>query len=112
MAQTDTKVDNGVNVEALLGARKALTEAPEAARFTWRASCEWVNGTHSQSSVQGFFGLGAQPQTQSSQRGFGVRAVDLDVAFFGLNFQIAFQKFDQRNHGHSRQYTSHAARIG
>src|SRR4029077_13680579 len=60
MAQADTRVDNGVNVEALLGARKALTEAPEAAQVTWRASCEWINGTHSNSTVQGFFGLGAE----------------------------------------------------
>jgi uncharacterized OsmC-like protein len=51
-------VDNGVNVAALLGAREALTAAPEAARFNWRATCQWVNGTHSQSSVAGFFGLG------------------------------------------------------
>ena len=60
MAQADTKVDNGVNVEALLGARKALTDAPEAAQFTWRASCKWINGTHSRSTVQNFFGLGAE----------------------------------------------------
>jgi uncharacterized OsmC-like protein len=60
MAQTAAKVDNGVNVEALLGARKALTEAPEAAKFQWRASCEWVNGTHSNSKIQSFFGLGAE----------------------------------------------------
>ena len=32
------KVDNGVNVEALIGARTALTEAPEAAKFKWRAT--------------------------------------------------------------------------
>nr|MBO2514227.1 osmotically inducible protein C [Gammaproteobacteria bacterium] len=50
---TAIKVDNGVNVEALLAARAALTEAPEAARFKWRATCEWVNGTHSRSTVQG-----------------------------------------------------------
>ena len=31
---TDKKVDNGVNVEALLGAREALNEAPAAAQFT------------------------------------------------------------------------------
>ena len=31
--------NNGVNVEALLGAREALTDAPEAAQFTWRATC-------------------------------------------------------------------------
>jgi uncharacterized OsmC-like protein len=53
-------VDNGVNVEALLAAREALSQAPEAAQFTWRATCEWVNGTHSRSTVDGFFGLGEE----------------------------------------------------
>jgi uncharacterized OsmC-like protein len=53
-------VQNGVNVAALLGARDALSKAPEAAKFNWRASCKWVNGTHSQTSVQGFFGLGQE----------------------------------------------------
>ncbi len=42
MTTTEIPVDNGVNVEALLGARQALTDAPEAAQFQWRASCEWV----------------------------------------------------------------------
>jgi uncharacterized OsmC-like protein len=51
---------NGVNVEALLGARAALTEAPEAASFKWRASSVWTNGTHSRTTVDGFFGLGAE----------------------------------------------------
>lgn len=55
-----TTADNGVNVAALLGAREALTEAPQAAKFTWRASCEWQNGTHSTSSVESFFGLGEE----------------------------------------------------
>ena len=50
--------DNGVNVEALLGAREALTEAPEAAAFKWRATSEWVKGTHSRATVEEFFGLG------------------------------------------------------
>jgi uncharacterized OsmC-like protein len=49
-----------VNVEALLGAREALTAAPEAARFSWRATTKWVNGTHCQSNVKGFFGLGEE----------------------------------------------------
>lgn len=53
-------VDNGVNVEALLGARGVLADAPEAAQFQWRATCEWVNGTHSKSSVQSFFGFGEE----------------------------------------------------
>ena len=53
-------VNNGVNVQALLEAREALTEAPEGAQFIWRATCEWKNGTHSKSSVEGFFGLGEE----------------------------------------------------
>ncbi|MCC0047762.1 MAG: OsmC family protein [Tepidamorphaceae bacterium] len=59
--QSETKtVDNGVNVEALLGAREALSEMPVAAEFTWRASCEWMGGAHSRSTVEGFFGLGEE----------------------------------------------------
>ncbi len=55
-----TTAKNGVNVEALLGAREALTGAPEGAQFKWRATSEWVNGTHSRTTVDGFYGLGAE----------------------------------------------------
>ena len=65
---TATKVDNGVNVEALLGARQALTDAPQAAQFKWRATCTWVNGTHSHSTVQSFFGLGAEQSHKTEFR--------------------------------------------
>ena len=60
MTTTEKSVDNGVNVEALLGAREALTATPEGAKFTWRATCKWVNGTHSRSTIKGFFGLGEE----------------------------------------------------
>ena len=65
MTNISTAVDNGVNVEALLGAREALTEAPEAAAFKWRANCTWVKGTHSRSTVQQFFGLGEDQSHRS-----------------------------------------------
>lgn len=58
-------VDNGVNVEALLGAREALTQAPPAAAFTWRARCDWQHGTHSRTQVEGFFGLGEEHPARS-----------------------------------------------
>lgn len=63
---TAKPVDNGVNVEALLGAREALTEAPEGAKFTWRANCEWLRGTHSRSTIEGFFGLGEEQHHKTS----------------------------------------------
>jgi uncharacterized OsmC-like protein len=58
--------DNGVNVQALLEAREALTAAPQAAQFKWRASCEWINGTHSRSKVDSFFGLGDEQKHRST----------------------------------------------
>jgi uncharacterized OsmC-like protein len=64
--KTETIVDNGVNVAALLGAREALAQTPEAARFTWRASCDWISGTHSRSTIQGYFGLGAEQQHKTA----------------------------------------------
>lgn len=66
---TATPVDNGVNVEALLGARAALTEAPQAAQFKWRATTKWINGTHTKSDVEGFFGLGEE-QTHRTEFSF------------------------------------------
>jgi uncharacterized OsmC-like protein len=62
MNTQEISVDNGVNVEALLGAREALSKAPEAARFTWRATAGWVNGTHTSSTIQKYYGLGEEQQ--------------------------------------------------
>ncbi len=62
MTTTSTPVNNGVDVEAILGIREALTENPAGAQFQWRASCEWVNGTHSKSTIEAFFGVGEERQ--------------------------------------------------
>ncbi len=61
-AAATSTVDNGVNVEALLGAREALAQTPEAAQFEWRASSNWINGTHTRSIVERFSGLGGEQQ--------------------------------------------------
>ena len=60
MTTTDSPVDNGVNVDALLQARSALSDAPDGAQFKWRATTAWLNGTHSNSTVEGFYGLGEE----------------------------------------------------
>src|SRR3954449_13544246 len=72
MTQTDAPaLDNGVNIEAIRGARQALTDAPEAAQFEWRASCEWVNGTHSRSVITDYSGLG---QHHAHRQPFSIEA--------------------------------------
>ena len=57
---TTTTADNGVNAVALVAAREALEVTPEAAQFTWQSTCEWVDGTHTRTTVNGFFGLGEE----------------------------------------------------
>jgi uncharacterized OsmC-like protein len=55
-----SSADNGVNVEAILGARDAMAATPAAAAFTFKAQSEWVNGTHTRTTVHEFFGVGEQ----------------------------------------------------
>jgi len=66
MTDTTAIVNNGVNVEALIAAREALTKAPQAAQFKWRAACEWKDGTHSHSTVEGFYGLGEEQHRKTT----------------------------------------------
>ncbi|GAA4857925.1 OsmC family protein [Saccharopolyspora rosea] len=68
MTSTDLPVDNGVNVEALLGARNALADTPEIARFRWRATNSWVRGTHSESTVESFYGFGEEQRHKRTFR--------------------------------------------
>ncbi|MEM8815816.1 MAG: OsmC family protein [Pseudomonadota bacterium] len=65
---TQETIDNGVNIDALLGAREALSETPEGARFKWRATSEWAGGTHTKSTVEDFFGLGEEQKHRKAFR--------------------------------------------
>jgi uncharacterized OsmC-like protein len=71
MTLTNTPVDNGINLQALLDAREALSAEPAGAQFQWRTSCTWRNGTHTYSTVQGFSGLGAE-QSHKQEFGFDI----------------------------------------
>ena len=62
MTTTGAPVDNGVNVEALLGVRAALADTPEIASFQWRSTVTWVGGTHSRTDVESFYGFGEEQQ--------------------------------------------------
>jgi uncharacterized OsmC-like protein len=57
---TDRAYRNGVDTAALFGALDAVKAQPEAAKFQFRASNNWVSGTHSRGTIDGFFGLGAE----------------------------------------------------
>ncbi len=51
---------NGVDVPNLLGTIGAVGGQPELAQFQFRAQGEWMDGTHSRATVNGFFGAGGE----------------------------------------------------
>jgi uncharacterized OsmC-like protein len=53
---------NGVDVPTLFATLDAVKNAPEAARFQFRAANRWVSGTHSRTTIDGFFGVGQEQQ--------------------------------------------------
>jgi uncharacterized OsmC-like protein len=57
---TDDGVRNGVDTVTLFATLDAVRETPEAARFQFRARNRWVSGTHSQTTIHDFFGVGEE----------------------------------------------------
>lgn len=51
---------NGVDTATLFATRDAVRAMPEAATFQFRAHNTWVTGTHSRSTIYGFFGVGEE----------------------------------------------------
>jgi uncharacterized OsmC-like protein len=51
---------NGVDVPTLFATLDAVKGSPEIARFQFRATNEWVSGTHNRSTIHGFYGAGQE----------------------------------------------------
>ena len=49
---------NGVNVPVLFATINAVRDTPSLAKFTFRASSRWIDGTYSESQVESFDGAG------------------------------------------------------
>lgn len=58
------KVVNGVNVTQLYSTIETIRENPDIARFKFRATNRWINGTHNQAAVKEFFGAGKEDDTR------------------------------------------------
>ena len=51
---------NGVNVDQLFKTIELIKEKPEIARFKFRATNKWVDGTHNRATVKDFYGAGQE----------------------------------------------------
>jgi len=57
---------NGVDVPTLLGTIGVVGSQPELAQFQFRSEGNWVNGTHSRATVNGYFGAGAEHEREQT----------------------------------------------
>lgn len=56
---------NGIDVDQLIGTIDAVKKNPEIARFQFRAHTEWVDGGHSRTTIQGFYGAGEEDRSRT-----------------------------------------------
>lgn len=55
-------VRNGVDTAALFGTLDVVKASPEIAKFQFRVTNRWLRGTHSRSTIHGFYGAGQELQ--------------------------------------------------
>ena len=66
MTQTKSRPPrNGVEVPALFATLDAVRSHPEIAQFQFRATNEWISGTHNRSRIQGFYGAGQEDTSRT-----------------------------------------------
>mgnify|MGYP005819908725 CR=1 FL=1 len=60
IAEDKVGVRNGVDTVALFETLNVVKAQPEIAQFQFRTTNQWISGTHSQSTISGFFGAGQE----------------------------------------------------
>ncbi|MCI4340434.1 MAG: OsmC family protein [Thermoplasmata archaeon] len=58
-------MNNGVNVDQLVGTINAIKGAPDIARFKFRATSKWGGGAKSSASIKSFYGAGQEDASRS-----------------------------------------------
>jgi uncharacterized OsmC-like protein len=58
-------VRNGIDTAQVYGTLDALKAQPEAARFEFRVRNRWIHGTHSRSTIQGFWAAGGEDSSRA-----------------------------------------------
>jgi uncharacterized OsmC-like protein len=57
---------NGVDTPKLFATVAAVADQPSLARFRFRAEGRWMGGTHSRSTISGFYGVGGEMKHAAS----------------------------------------------
>jgi uncharacterized OsmC-like protein len=79
MTTITAPVRNGVDTALVYGTLDALKTDPQLARFEFRATNRWINGPHSRSTIQSFWGAGQEDASRATP--FVVDASEPPVLF-------------------------------
>jgi uncharacterized OsmC-like protein len=69
MTTTSSKIRpplNGVDTPTLFATLDAVKANPGLAKFQFRATNEWISGTHNRSTIRGFYGAGQEDSTRAA----------------------------------------------
>jgi uncharacterized OsmC-like protein len=81
---TGKKTVNGVDVEQLFSSIETFKQKPELAKFKFRATNQWVGGTHSRATVTDFYG----PGREDTSREATIFDLDEPPVLLGKNFGV------------------------
>ena len=59
-AEASDSMRNGVDTATLFATLDAVKQAPDAAKFQFRAHNQWISGTHNRSTIADYFGVGEE----------------------------------------------------
>ena len=65
MKEQNNTTRNGLNLEQMAGTIDALKNDPSLAKFVFRANNQWINGGENRSTIQGFYGAGAEDESRT-----------------------------------------------
>ena len=60
-------IRNGVDTETMFATLDLIKTQPELARFQFRASNRWIDGSHNRSSIKGFYAAGGEDTTRTEE---------------------------------------------
>jgi len=61
----EQKFVNGINVTQLFSTIELIKEKPAMAKFKFRATNTWVDGTHNQAIIKDFYGAGQEDNSRT-----------------------------------------------
>jgi uncharacterized OsmC-like protein len=64
----EQKILNGIDVGSLFNTIGQIKETPDLGRFQFRATNEWVEGTHCRAGIGSFFGAGKEHSDREPKR--------------------------------------------